>query len=450
MKIGVFGTGYVGLVTGVCFAEVGNNVTCVDIDENKIKMLQDSISPIYEPGLNDLLKSNIIANRIQFTTNSLNTINSSDILIIAVGTPSSEDGSANLNWIFDVAKTIGQNLTENNKTIILKSTVPVGTNYEVKKLIQNELQNRNLQLKFNIISNPEFLREGNAITDCLKPDRIIIGCENEDSTELIHRLYQPFVDDKNQIIIMDLYSSELTKYAANALLATKISFMNELSELCEKVGANISEVKRGIALDHRIGPHFINAGIGYGGSCFPKDVKALIYSANAKHVETPILNAVEKINYHQRSRFIETILKNLKPKSKVGLWGIAFKPGTDDIREAPALDIIEALIKNGHKVAAFDPVAAENAKNYFKDLDSIDQNYSSQIQFETKQYDCIKNSDALVITTEWEFFKEPDFATLKNQMSNNTIFDGRNIYDLKLMKKMGFNYISIGRNYILN
>jgi UDPglucose 6-dehydrogenase len=444
MKISAFGTGYVGLVTGVCFSEVGNTVTCVDIDESKIKQLQDGISPIYEPGLSDLLKFNLKAKRLKFTTQAEEAIHCSDVIIIAVGTPPNADGSANLSWIFDVAQTIGFHIN-GFKTIILKSTVPVGTNSRVKKIIQTEIDKRKLSIDFNIISNPEFLREGNAIIDCMKPDRIVVGCENDFAQETILRLYQPFISDKNQIVFMDLYSSELTKYAANALLATKISFMNEISELCEKVGANVTDVKRGLALDHRIGPHFINAGIGYGGSCFPKDVKALIFSANSHKVKTPILSAVEERNDHQRRRYIQLILSKIKPNSKVALWGIAFKPGTDDIREAPSLDIIQALIKNNHTLCAFDPVAAENATKYLGEQNS---EYLSKISFENNQYDTLKNAEALIVATEWEFFKEPDYGLIKSEMNSPVVFDCRNIYDLKLMKQLGFKYYSIGRKYI--
>lgn len=445
MKICVFGTGYVGLVTGVCLAEVGNTVSCVDIDQNKINNLKKGISPIFEPGLSELLANNIKSNRLFFTTNPTESIENSEIIYIAVGTPSDENGAANLKWVKEVAGEIGRYLN-GNKTIILKSTVPVGTNILVKTIIQEELKKRGKPYHFNMISNPEFLREGCAINDCMKPDRIIVGCENSEAKELILRIYKPFIDDPNQVLFMDLKSSELTKYAANAILATKISFMNELSMLCEKLDANIEDIKRGISLDHRIGPHFINAGLGYGGSCFPKDVKALIHSANEYCLEFPILNAVEEINQIQRTRFIQLILSKLKPLSKVSIWGIAFKPGTDDIREAPALEIMHALIKEGHSICAFDPVASENSKKYFLETAP---NLSHLISYCDDQYMALDNSDTLVISTEWEPFKEPDFERIKKSLKSNTIFDGRNIYNLGLMKELGFNYHSIGRPAIL-
>lgn len=443
MKIGVFGTGYVGLVSGVCLSEVGNTVTCVDVDEQKIQGLKKGISPIYEPGLNELLTHNFRSQRLFFTTQPKEVIESSEILFIAVGTPSDENGSADLRWVFDVANTIGETLNE-SKIIVLKSTVPVGTNRKVKEIIQNHLTRRGKNYGFHIVSNPEFLREGCAISDCMKPDRVIIGLDSnsEEAKTAILRLYKPFINDANQVLFMDLQSSEMTKYAANAMLATKISFMNEISIICEKLGANIEDIKRGIALDHRIGPHFINAGLGYGGSCFPKDVKALIHVAAQADIETPIMNAVEKINYQQRRRFINRVLKGLKPASQVSVWGIAFKPGTDDIREAPSLDIIKSLIENGHTVRAFDPVAQTNAQQQLKLSHST---LAQKITYFDDQYEVLDKSDVLIIATEWESFKAPDFTTMKKKLLQPTIYDGRNIYDLSFMKSLGFTYHSIGR-----
>lgn len=440
MKIAVFGTGYVGLVTGVCLSEVGNNVTCVDIDELKIKKLRDGISPIYEPGLNELLENNIHSHRLFFTTDGVEAIEKSEVIFIAVGTPSDEKGAANLRWVKDVAAQIGKHIN-GPKTVILKSTVPVGTNKIVKDIISEGIHKRNLSYTFQMVSNPEFLREGCAISDCMQPDRVIVGCESDTVKEVILRLYKPFISDSNQILFMDLKSSELTKYAANAMLATKISFMNELSMLCDRLDANIEDIKRGISMDHRIGPHFINSGLGYGGSCFPKDVKALIHTSAEFDLNTPILNAVEDINIKQRQRFISNILKYLTKPSKVALWGIAFKPGTDDIREAPALDIISELISNGHSVNAFDYVARENSKMFFEKEHAVN---SHRISYFDDQYEVLKDADILVIATEWESFKAPDFAMMKQLLKKPVIFDGRNIYDLNFMKSTGFAYKSIG------
>lgn len=441
MKIAVFGTGYVGLVTGVCLSEVGNSVTCIDIDEAKIAKLKNGISPIYEPGLNELLINNIEANRLFFSTNGSTAIENSEIIFIAVGTPSDESGAADLTWVKQVALQIGQQINS-DKIIILKSTVPVGTNKLVKNIICDEVKKRNKSITINMISNPEFLREGCAINDCMKPDRVIVGYESESVKETITRLYKPFVADTNQILFMDLKSSELTKYAANAMLATKISFMNELSILCDRLNANIEDIKRGISMDHRIGPHFINAGLGYGGSCFPKDVKALISTSAQQDLNMPILKSVEEINSIQRKRFISSVLKTLSPNSTVALWGIAFKPGTDDIREAPALDIISELITNGHSVNAFDFVASENSKLFFeRELPK----FKDKVKYFDDQYDAIKHADVLVIATEWESFKAPDFALIKSYLKKPIIFDGRNVYELNFMKSLGFNYHSIGR-----
>lgn len=437
MKITVFGTGYVGLVTGVCFAEMGNNVSCVDIDPNKLKMLRDGKSPIYEPGLDTLLLSNIKSNRITFTDDAKTSVNNADIIFIAVGTPPKEDGSADLQYVLKVADTIAENMNE-YKLVVTKSTVPVGTFQKVKTAIEAKLKARGLQLGFDVASNPEFLREGCAIEDCLKPNRVVIGVESQKAQEILTSLYDPFLKNGNPILTMDPASSEMTKYAANAMLATKISLMNEFSRICEKVGADIEAVRKGIGSDHRIGPHFIYAGVGYGGSCFPKDVSALVRSGREVNEELQILNAVEETNQLQRRRFISVIEKNLSSSGKrLAVWGVAFKPGTDDIREAPALDIIQHFLDQQYTLQVYDPVAAENARAHFKN--------NLAIKFYDDQYAALEGVDALVIPTEWKSFREPDFTKMKSLMKTHLIFDGRNIYSPKYIKQQGFKYHSIGR-----
>lgn len=438
LKIAVFGTGYVGLVTGVCFAEMGNTVTCIDVDKNKISDLQKGISPIYEPGLDKLLSNNIKAQRLFFTTDPRESIGTADVLFIAVGTPPKNDGSADLKYVEQVAQTIGDNLT-NYKIIVNKSTVPVGTVLKVKNIISNSLQKRNLSVNFDVASNPEFLREGCAIDDCLKPNRVVLGVESSQAQNQLQKLYAPFLTDGSQLIFMDPASSELTKYAANSMLAAKISIMNEYSRLCEKLGADIEAVKKGIGSDHRIGPHFINAGLGYGGSCFPKDVSALIQIGKENDEQLEILKAVEKTNLIQRDRFIQKISSRLSniPNKSIAVWGVAFKPGTDDIREAPSLDIIEHFLKLGYTVHVYDPVASRNAKDYF--------NHNPQLVFFDDQYKALNQVAALVIPTEWMSFREPDFQLMKKLMQSPLIFDGRNIYNPQYIIADGFEYISIGR-----
>lgn len=437
MKITVFGTGYVGLVTGVCFAEMGNSVTCVDIDPYKLQMLRDGKSPIFEPGLEALLISNIKANRIRFTDNAKISIAESEILFIAVGTPPQEDGSADLKYVLKVADTIAEHMNE-YKLVATKSTVPVGTFQKVKAAIQKRLEARSASFNFDVASNPEFLREGCAIEDCLKPNRVVIGVESQKAQEILSNLYDPFLKNGNPILTMDPASSEMTKYAANAMLATKISLMNEFSRVCEKVGADIEAVRKGIGSDHRIGPHFIYAGVGYGGSCFPKDVSALVRSGREINEDLHILQAVEKTNQLQRQKFIQQIEQNLKlDEKRIAIWGVAFKPGTDDIREAPALDIIQHFLDKDFVVQVYDPVAADNARTYFKNHPSI--------KFYDDQYEALGNVEALVIPTEWKSFREPDFTKMKSLMKNHLIFDGRNIYSPKYIKQQGFKYHSIGR-----
>ena len=442
MKISVFGTGYVGLVTGVCFAEMGCDVICADIDKTKINQLQDGISPIFEPGLDALILSNMRAKRLRFTTNLKEATEASPLLFIAVGTPSDKDGSADLKYVLQVAETIGEHMTT-PKTVVTKSTVPVGTYLKVKNTIQETLDKLGKQIKFSIVSNPEFLREGSAIEDCLKPARVVCGIEDPATGQLMQSLYEPFLKNGNPLLLMDPLSSEMTKYAANALLATKISLMNEFSQICDQVGADIEFVRKGIGSDPRIGPHFIYAGVGYGGSCFPKDVKALVHTGKSKGVPMSILDAVERVNSDQRSQFIEKARKAAGGsfhKKTVALWGIAFKPGTDDIREAPALDLIEAVLSEGGQVQAFDPVAWENAQKEFK-------NYENFTHFED-QYEALRHADLLCILTEWKFFRNPDFQKMKSLMKAPLICDGRNIYSVHEMKDRGFNYISVGRQEV--
>lgn len=443
MKISVFGTGYVGLVTGVCFAEMGNQVICADVDEKKIAKLKDGISPIYEPGLDDLVLNNIKSKRISFTTDLKKSVEESDILFIAVGTPSDVDGSADLKYVLQVAETIGTHLNS-YKVVINKSTVPVGTQKLVKNKIQEVLKNRKTQIEFDVVSNPEFLREGCAIEDALKPNRVVVGCESDKAADIMRRLYEPFLKSGNPFLVMDPLSSEMTKYAANSMLATKISLMNEFSRVCEKVGADIEQVRRGIGTDFRIGPHFIFAGVGYGGSCFPKDVKALIKAGSIVDEEMEILDAVERTNQTQRENFFYKIRQSaggsLKGQ-KIALWGIAFKPGTDDIREAPALYMIEKLLAEGATVVAYDPVAAENAVEHFK--------ADTGLKFVEDQYEALHEASILVIATEWKSFREPDFACMKQMMKSAVICDGRNIYNPRDIKGTGFKYYSVGRPAVL-
>jgi len=438
MKISVFGTGYVGLATGVCFADMGYSVVGLDIDPEKVKKLNQGIPTIFEPGLEELLKRNRAAERLVFTTDYKQAVEASDVLFIAVGTPAGDDGSADLSYVVSAADSIGQ-FMNGRKVIMTKSTVPVGTNYLIRDTIKAALKKRGAQIDFDMVSNPEFLREGTAIQDCLNPDRIVIGFENEAAAKVVRRLYDPFIKNGAQMIEMDICSAEVTKYAANAFLATKISIMNEFSRLCDKVGANIEHVRVGLSADHRIGPHFIYAGVGYGGSCFPKDVKALIYTGRKHDEGLKILEAVERTNHLQRERFVDRVLARLKKADakKIAVWGVAFKPGTDDIRESPSLYAIERFVEAGYSVEAYDPVAAHNAKLQLKD--------NPKVQFKPTQDDVLAGADCLCIFTEWKSFIQPDFAKLKKIMREPMIFDGRNIYELDVMQETGFEYHSIGR-----
>jgi UDPglucose 6-dehydrogenase len=440
MQISIFGTGYVGLVTGVCFAEMGNDVICADIDQGKIQQLNDGGVPIYEPGLEKLVQSNLKESRLQFTIDLVHAVKSSEIIFIAVGTPSDEDGSADLSHVLKVAQTIGEHMT-GYRTVIVKSTVPVGTCQKVKDVLQKTLQKRGSNLEFSIISNPEFLKEGTAVDDCLNPSRVVVGCESDKAEETMRRLYEPFLlKTGNPIHCMDLYSAEMTKYASNAMLATKISFMNELSRVCERVGADIESVRVAMGSDPRIGHHFIYAGVGYGGSCFPKDVRALIKSGEQVDEELKILSAVKTTNDLQRQRFCQKIEKfyngDLKGKT-FAVWGLAFKPGTDDVREAPALDLIMQLHEAGAAIRAFDPAATETTQKALGPLE--------RVTYLETPYDALKGVDALCIMAEWAPFREPNIKKMRELMKQPVIFDGRNLYSLTEMKEHGFRYLSVGR-----
>ena len=435
MKISVIGTGYVGLVTGTCLAETGNDVLCIDIDESKVKKMQNGKVPIYEPHLDVLFERNIKANRLNFSTSLEEGLNHGDIIFMALPTPEDEDGSADLKYVLGVSADIGK-LIKEYKVIVDKSTVPVGTADKVREVIS-----KNAKVDFDVVSNPEFLREGFAVDDFLKPERIVIGSSSHRATELMMKLYKPFVRSGNPIIIMDEKSAELTKYAANSFLATKITFMNEIANFCEIVGADVDKVRAGMGTDSRIGKRFLFPGIGYGGSCFPKDVKALHKSGKDLEFDFNILNAVIKVNDFQKKILIPRINtyfeNNLKGKT-FAIWGLAFKPETDDIREAPALYIIEELLSKGAIVKVFDPEAMPNVKKEF----------SSRITYALNKDEATQEADALIICTEWSMFRTPDFNKLKGNLKQPVIFDGRNLYDLEDMQKEGFYYNSIGRKII--
>lgn len=439
MKIAIFGTGYVGLVTGTCFAAMGNHVCCVDVDRQKVENLKQGISPIYEPGLDDLIKRNVVNDRIRFTTKPKQAIKDAQVIFIAVGTPPDEDGSADLQYVLQVAMTVAEYMNE-YKVIVNKSTVPVGTEYKVTETIANALKLRGVDFEFDVVSNPEFLKEGDAISDCMHPDRIVVGANSERAADVMRELYAPFDPNQNRLMIMDVRSAEMTKYVANAMLATKISFMNEMSQIAERVGADIEKVRIGIGADRRIGYHFIYAGCGYGGSCFPKDVRALGQTSREYGYNARILQAVHDVNDAQKevlfTKFHDYFNGEIEGKT-VAVWGLAFKPNTDDIREASARTLIETLWKNGVKVKAHDPEAMENfAKLYGKrdDYELVDEAYHA-----------LYGADALFIVTEWQSFRSPDFSTITARLTKPIIFDGRNLYDKARMQKLGIEYISIGR-----
>ncbi|MBB1282985.1 UDP-glucose/GDP-mannose dehydrogenase family protein [Flavisolibacter sp. BT320] len=432
MKITVVGTGYVGLVTGTCLAETGNDVCCVDIDQRKVEKLRSGVMPIYEPGLEKIFERNLKEARLSFTTSLEEGVKHGDIIFLALPTPPGEDGSADLKYVLGVAENIGKILTE-YKIIIDKSTVPVGTAEMVHTVIAN-----NYDGEFDVVSNPEFLREGVAVDDFMKPDRIVIGTTSERAQKLLTELYTPYVRQGNPIIFMDERSAELTKYAANAFLAVKISFMNEIAQICERLGADVDMVRKGIGSDERIGKRFLFPGIGYGGSCFPKDVKALVYSSNKVGYEFKILNAVTDVNEAQKVHLVNKIKRyynNDLAGKHFAVWGLAFKPNTDDIREAPALEIIRELLSAGATVSAFDPEAMDNVKSIL----------GNQINFAEGQYECLESADALIVATEWNEFRTPDFDRMLSSLKNAVIFDGRNVYDVEQMEKKGFHYESIGR-----
>jgi UDPglucose 6-dehydrogenase len=437
MKIAMIGTGYVGLVTGTCFAESGNDVCCVDTNEKKINDLLEGNIPIYEPGLDVLVKRNYNNERLSFTTNLESAVDKSLLLFIAVGTPPDEDGSADLSHVLAVAKGIGQCMKE-YKIIVDKSTVPVGTAQLVKKTIQEELDKRGVSIEFDVVSNPEFLKEGNAIDDFMKPDRVVVGCDNVRTGEIMKELYSPFVRTGKPILVMDVASAEMTKYAANAMLATKISFMNDIANLCERLGVDVAQVRQGIGSDSRIGYSFIFPGPGYGGSCFPKDVQAIVKTGEQHGYKLEILSAVESVNNRQKKVLFDKLKRyygdELKNKT-IAVWGLAFKPNTDDMREAPSIVLIKNLIAEGCKVKAYDPEAAKEAYKIFGD----------KIEYVKKQYDALEGADALVIVTEWNEFRRPDFDKIKSLLKQPVIMDGRNLFDPKKMAEMGFVYEGIGR-----
>lgn len=436
MKISVIGTGYVGLVTGTCLAETGNEVICIDINEEKIIQMQNGEVPIYEPHLDVIFQRNIKAGRLKFSTSLEEGLNHGTIIFLALPTPEDEDGSADLSYVLNAAKAIGK-LIKEYKVIVDKSTVPVGTADKVKEAIANETN-----VTFDVVSNPEFLREGFAVDDFLKPERIVVGSSSDRATQLMQKLYKPFVRSGNPIIIMDERSAELTKYAANSFLATKITFMNEIANFCEKVGADVDKVRVGMGTDSRIGKRFLFPGIGYGGSCFPKDVKALHKSGTDSDYEFKILDAVIRVNDLQKKALIPRIsnyFNNDLSDKEIAIWGLAFKPETDDIREAPSLYMIEELLKRGAKLTVFDPEAMDNVKRKF----------GNKISYAKNMYEATLNANALVIITEWSIFRTPDFKKLKHNLKKPVIFDGRNLYDIGDMKKEGFYYSSIGRKNTL-
>jgi UDPglucose 6-dehydrogenase len=436
MKISVFGSGYVGLVAGACFADVGNDVICADIDESKINQLNKGEIPIYEPALSDIVRRNLREERLSFTTDLKKAIRESKILFIAVGTPPDQDGSADLKNVLAVAGQIGKAMNE-EKIIVNKSTVPVGT----ADLVREEIS-KHTELPFAVVSNPEFLKEGAAVEDFMKPDRVIIGSSDQEAMQTLRDLYMPFVRTGKPIILMDERTAELTKYAANSILATKISFMNEIANLCEKVGADVNMIRKGIGSDSRIGQSFIFPGVGYGGSCFPKDVKALINTAKSYNYDLEVLRAVESVNVKQKTILMNKIQQYFgnQLKDKIfAIWGLSFKPRTDDMREAPAIDMIKALVNSGAKVQAHDPEALGEAERIFKDW------IGNQVKLYKKRYECLENTDALILMTEWNEFREPDFLLIKDTLNTPVIFDGRNIYDPERLKKIGIDYFCIGR-----
>lgn len=437
MKIAIVGTGYVGLVTGTCFAEIGVSVTCVDTNSEKIESLKKGVIPIYENGLEEMVLRNTKAKRLKFTTSLESCLDEVEVIFSAVGTPPDEDGSADLSYVLAVARTIGRHMNQ-YKLIVTKSTVPVGTARKVRAVIQEELDKRGVQIKFDVASNPEFLKEGNAISDFISPDRVVVGVESERAEKLMTKLYKPFLLNNFRVIFMDIPSAEMTKYAANSMLATRISFMNDIANLCEIVGADVNMVRSGIGSDTRIGRKFLYPGIGYGGSCFPKDVKALIKTAEQNGYEMRVLKAVEEVNELQKSALFEKLQKqfqgDLKGKT-ITLWGLSFKPETDDMREAPALVLIGKLLNAGCQVRVYDPAAMSECKRRIGDV----------VYYATDMYDAVLDADTLMLITEWKEFRLPSWAVIKKAMAKRIVLDGRNIYEKKEMEELGFVYSCIGK-----
>lgn len=436
MKIAIVGTGYVGLVTGACLSEVGINVTCIDVDTKKIENLKKGILPIYEPGLEEVVERNFKKGRLQFSTDLASSIQDAEVAFIAVGTPPGEDGSADLKYVLQVAQGIGENMND-YIVVVTKSTVPVGTAEKVRNQIASALADRKSDLTFDVASNPEFLKEGAAVDDFMKPDRIVVGVETDRSREIMDRLYRPFTLNGHPVIFMDIPSAEMTKYAANAMLATKISFMNDIANLCEIMGADVNAVRKGIGSDPRIGNKFIYPGIGYGGSCFPKDVKALIRTARENGHEMRILQAVEDVNEGQKEVMFTKLKKHFGDLSgkHFAMWGLSFKPQTDDMREAPSVVIINQILEAGGTVTAYDPVAMEEAKHLY---------LGDKIRYASDEYDALKGADALLLVTEWSEFRVPDWNKVKAELTTPTVFDGRNLYDGVRMRQEGFDYYGIG------
>ena len=437
MKIAIVGTGYVGLVTGTCFAEIGVNVTCVDTNSEKIESLQKGVIPIYENGLEEMVLRNVKAKRLKFTTSLESCLNDVEVIFSAVGTPPDEDGSADLSYVLEVARTIGRHMNQ-YKLVVTKSTVPVGTARRVRAAIQEELDKRGVTIEFDVASNPEFLKEGNAISDFMSPDRVVVGVEFARAEKLMSKLYKPFLLNNFRVIFMDIPSAEMTKYAANSMLATRISFMNDIANLCELVGADVNMVRSGIGSDTRIGRKFLYPGIGYGGSCFPKDVKALIKTAEQNGYTMRVLRAVEEVNEAQKSVLFDKLMKQFNGELKgktIALWGLAFKPETDDMREAPGLVLIDKLLKAGCQVRAYDPAAMDECKRRIGDV----------IYYARDMYDAVLDADVLMLITEWKEFRLPSWAVIKKTMNQQIVLDGRNIYDKKEMEELGFIYSCIGK-----
>ena len=437
MKIAIVGTGYVGLVTGTCFAEIGVNVICVDTNSEKIEALNQGIIPIYENGLEDMVHRNTKAGRLQFTTSLESCLDEADVILSAVGTPPDEDGSADLSYVLEVARTIGRNMKK-YVLVVTKSTVPVGTAKKVRTAIQEELDKRGIQIEFDVASNPEFLKEGNAVADFMSPDRVVVGVESERAKELMSKLYKPFLLNNFRVIFMDIPSAEMTKYAANSMLATRISFMNDIANLCELVGADVNMVRSGIGSDTRIGRKFLYPGIGYGGSCFPKDVKALIKTAEQNGYQMRVLQAVEEVNEQQKSILFEKLQRHFCSdlhNKTIALWGLAFKPETDDMREAPSLILINKLLNIGCKVRVYDPAAMKECRRRIGD----------SVYYATDMYDAALDADALMLVTEWKEFRLPSWAVIKKAMRTPVLLDGRNIYEKKEIEELGFTYHCIGK-----